>query len=67
MTSSPMRAGGHLAQAEVQQLFLDALDGAIDLVGADRPLAQGQVERGEQLGALVVDAPAVLLGDGRKG
>src|SRR5690606_32501296 len=51
----------HLALAQVEQLFLDALDGAVDLRGADGPLAQCQVEGAEQLAPVVFDAPAVLL------
>ena len=37
-------AGGlDFAQAQVEEFFFDALDGAVDLFGADRPFAQGQV------------------------
>src|SRR6218665_1490525 len=59
-------AGGHFAQPEVEQLFLDALDGAVDPPGADRALAQRQFERGEQLVVPVFDAAAVFFHDGRK-
>ena len=59
-------AGKHFALPQVQQLFLDALDGAVDLRGAHGPLAQGQIERGQQLAALVFDAAAIFLDDGRK-
>src|SRR5690606_26132685 len=58
--------GGNLADPQVEQLFLDALDGGVDLLGADRALAQGQGERGAQLGRHVVHAPAVLLHHRRK-
>ncbi len=54
-------AGQHLALPEVEQLFLDALDGAVDLRGAHRPLAQRDAERADELAAVVFDAPAVLL------
>jgi hypothetical protein len=55
-----MRADGTSRSAQVQQLFFDALDGAVDLLGADRALAQRQVHGRQQLGALEFDAPAVL-------
>jgi hypothetical protein len=51
------------SRTQVQQLLLDALHGAVDLLRAHRALAQRQVHRAEQLGAVVLDAPAVLLDD----
>ena len=59
-------AGDHFTLPKVQQFFFDALDGAVDLVGAHGPLAQCQVERAQQLAAVVFNAPAVLLHDGRE-
>lgn len=46
--------------------FFDALDGAVDLVGADRALAQREVERTQQLAAVVFNAPTVFFDDGRE-
>ena len=57
-------AGKHLTLPQVEQLFLDALDGRVNLLGADRAFAQRQHERAAQLGAVVVGAAAVLLDDG---
>src|SRR5256885_10524705 len=59
-------AGEHFALAQVAQPFLDALDGGIDLLCAHGALAQRDLERAQQLGALVLDAPPVLLDDGGK-
>jgi hypothetical protein len=56
--------GGGFAGAGGEQLFLDALDGRVNLLGADRAFAQRQHERAAQLGAVVVGAAAVLLDDG---
>lgn len=56
----------YLAQAEVEKFFLDALDGRVHLLGADRALAQREVHGVEDLAALVFDAAAVLFDDGRK-
>jgi len=38
----------------------------VDLLGADRALAQRQVHGGQQLGAFVLDAPAIFFDDGRE-
>lgn len=54
------------AQAQIQEFFFYALDGAIDLLGAYRPFAQGQVHGSKQFGPLEFDAAAVFLDDGRK-
>ena len=55
--------GGDFSVAQVEEFFFDALDGVVDLFGADRAFAQGQVERGDELGALVVDTAAVFFDD----
>ena len=60
-------AGGlDFAQAQVEEFFFDALDGAVDLLGAHGPLAQGQVHGGEQFGAFKLDAATVFFDDGRE-
>ena len=59
-------AGGDFAQAEVEQLFLDLLDGGVDLCGADGAFAQRQRHGAQYFAALVVGAAAVFLDDGRK-
>jgi hypothetical protein len=61
-----MRLEGHFTLPHVEQLFLDALDGAVDLVGADRALAQRQVERGQQLARSYSMRRPSFLTDGRE-
>lgn len=43
----PDAGRGNLSQPQVEQLFLNTLDGAVNLLRAHRALAQRQVERGQ--------------------
>ena len=57
-------AGIDFALARVEQAVFDAVNGFVDQLRAHGALAQGDLERALQRGALVLDAPAVLLDDG---
>jgi hypothetical protein len=52
------------AQAQVEEFFFYALDGAVYLLGADWAFAQGQGEAGLQFAALVFDTAAIFFDDG---
>ena len=48
-----------------EDLFFNALDGAVNLLGADRALAQGQVHGCQQLDAFKLYSTTVFFDDGR--
>ena len=47
-----------------EELFFDALDGAVDLLRADGAFSQGKIQAGAELGGLKLDATAIFFDHG---